>query len=262
MTDCLFIGHNDGSFPEYVALVKSMGPEAFPWRRLNMGCVDIDGVLHRSMDVLNLYNDRDGHRRPRLNNLDTFSPTIAYLVSYVTRRGFSADYVNLFQDEKDALARTLQRDHVLAVAISTTLYIGTWWIDEVITFVRQHNPSATIIVGGPYLQNQSVISTPAELTGLMEDLGADIYVINREGEYALTQVLDALKHGRPLDAIDNIAYRRNGRYVRTASSVESNPLAENIVDYTRLALGFRPLSGSTMSFSDSDNMPPLPQAGS
>ena len=232
MTDCLFIGHNDGSFAEYVSLVKAMGPEAFPWRRLNMACVDIDGVPYRSMDVLNLYNDRDGLLRPRLNNLDTFSPTIAYLVSYVTRRGFSADYVNLFQDEKDALARTLQRDHVLAVAISTTLYIGTWWIDEVITFVRQHNPLATIIVGGPYLQNQSVISTPAELAGLMDDLGADIYVINREGEYALTQVLDALKHDRPLDAIDNIAYRRNGGYVRTATTVEANPLAENIVDYS------------------------------
>ena len=231
MTDCLFIGHNDGHFPDYVDLVRSLGTDAGPWRRLNLACVEIDGVPHRSMDVLNRYNGRDGRRRPRLSNLDAFSPTIAYLVSYVTRRGFSADYVNLFQEEKEALARILQRDQVRAVAISTTLYVGTWWIDEVTAFVRRHNPAATIIVGGPYLYNQSVLSTPAELTELFEHLDADVYVISREGEHALAEVLGALKHGGSLESIDNIAYRHEGRYARTGVSVESNPLADNMVDY-------------------------------
>jgi anaerobic magnesium-protoporphyrin IX monomethyl ester cyclase len=231
MTDCLFIGHNDGHFPDYVDLVRSLGTDTGPWRRLNLACVEIGGVPHRSMDVLNRYNGRDGRRRPRLSNLDAFSPTIAYLVSYVTHRGFSADYVNLFQEEKEALARILQRDQVRAVAISTTLYVGTWWIDEVTAFVRRHNPAATIIVGGPYLYNQSVLSTPAELTELFEHLDADVYVISREGEHALAEVLGALKHGGSLESIDNIAYRHEGRYARTGVSVESNPLADNMVDY-------------------------------
>ena len=158
MTDCVFIGHNDGHFPDYVDLIRSLDSDLAAWRRLSLSFVEIDGVPHRSMDVINRYNGRDGGHRSRLTNLDAFSPTIAYLVSYVARRGFSTDYVHLFQEEKENLARLLQ-DDVLAVAISTTLYVGTWWLDEVIAFVREHNPSATIIVGGPYIYNQSVFSS-------------------------------------------------------------------------------------------------------
>ena len=230
MTDCVFIGHNDGHFPDYVDLIRSLDSDLAAWRRLSLSFVEIDGVPYRSMDVINLYNGRDGGHRPRLTNLDAFSPTIAYLASYVSRRGFSTDYVHLFQEEKETLARLLQ-DDVLTVAISTTLYVGTWWLDEVIAFVREHNPSATIIVGGPYIYNQSVFSSAEELGELFEHLDADVYVISQQGELALSRVLDALKHGRSLDGIDNIAFRRRGRYVRTGTSVESNGLADNLVDY-------------------------------
>ena len=67
------------------------------------------------------------------------------------------------------------------MAISTTLYVGTWWLDEVIAFVREHNPSATIIVGGPYIYNQSVFSSAEELGELFEHLDADVYVISQQG---------------------------------------------------------------------------------
>ena len=53
MIDCLFIGHNDGSFPDYVEQVRAMGTDAGPWRRLNLAFVEVDGVPHRAMDVLN-----------------------------------------------------------------------------------------------------------------------------------------------------------------------------------------------------------------
>ncbi len=231
MTDCLFIGHNDGHFPDYVDLVRSLGANAGPSRRIALASVEIDGVPHRCMDVINLYNGRDGRERPRLSNFDFLSPAIAYLASYITRYGFSFDYVNQFQEEKAALASKLQRGNVLTVAITTTLYIGTWWIDEIISFVRQHNPSVTIIVGGPYIYNQSLLSTPDELVERFEQMDADVYVISREGELALTKVLAALKHKRSLALIDNIAYRRKGTYVRTGTSVESNALAHNMVDY-------------------------------
>ena len=231
MTDCLFIGHNDGHFPDYVDAIRAIGTDSELWRRLNLAFVEIDGAPRRSMDVINLYNGRDGQRRPKFSNLDLFWPALPYLGSYITRRGFVADYVNLFQEEKASLAEKLLNDDVLAVAITTTLYVGTWWIDEIISFVRQHNQTVTIIVGGPYINNQAALHPPAVLAELFESIGADIYVISHEGELALVNVLDALKHHRSLESIDNIAYRFRGRYVRTGTSIESNSLADDMVDY-------------------------------
>jgi anaerobic magnesium-protoporphyrin IX monomethyl ester cyclase len=231
MTDCLFIGHNDGYFPDYVRMVKSWGTGTGFWRRLNLAFIEIDGAPHRSMDVINRYNGRDGRERPRLSNFDFLWPAVACLASHVSRRGFTFDWVNQFQEEKASLAEKLRREDVLAVAVTTTLYVGDWSIEEVIAFIRQHNRSAKIIVGGPYISNQAAVLPPPRLEALFEQLGADIYVISREGELALTNVLDALKHRRPLVAIDNIAYEHEGGYVRTGTSVESNPLGESIVDY-------------------------------
>lgn len=230
MIDCLFIGHNDGSFPEYVDQVRAMGPDAGPWRRVNLSFVELDGVPRRAMDVLNRVNGRDGRRRPTLNNMEGLSPTIAYLASHVRRHGFSFDFVTLFQDERRRLARLLRGGDVMAVAITTTFYVGTWWIEEIVHFVRRLSPSTRIIVGGPYLYNQSVLA-PERMDELFAELDADVYVISREGELALTRVLDALKGRRSLGAIDNIAYRRRGRFVRTTASPEVNPLAANPVDY-------------------------------
>jgi radical SAM PhpK family P-methyltransferase len=231
MTDCLFIGHNDGDFPDYVDAIRSMGTSGALWRRLNLNFVEIGGVPMRSMDILNLVNGRDGVHRRKFSNLDFFWPALPYLVSFVKKRGFSADYVNLFQEEKASLAAKLRNDDVRTVAITTTLYVGTWWIDEIISFVRRHNRSTKIIVGGPFIYNQAARRARQDLIKLFESIGADIYVINPEGELALAHVLDALTHRRPLDTIHNIAFKRRGTYVLTNTSVESNSLAENMVDY-------------------------------
>jgi anaerobic magnesium-protoporphyrin IX monomethyl ester cyclase len=230
-TDCLLIGHNDGNFADYVGMVKSWGTETGFWRRLNLSFVEIDGVPHHSMDLLNRSNGRDGQQRPRLSNMDFLCPAVTYLGSYLVRRGFTFDFVNQFQEEKSQLAAKLRREDVRAVAISTTLAVAPWSVEEVVGFVRRHNRSATIIVGGPYIRNQAAALPPPALAEFFRLLGADVYVISHEGELALTRVLDALRHQRPLAGIDNIAYAADGTFVRAGTVVESNPLAENPVDY-------------------------------
>ena len=102
-------------------------------------------------------------------------------------------------------------------------------------FIRRYNQSAKIIVGGPFIRNQASALSPSDLADVFNQIGADIYVIASEGELALVRTLDAMRHERPLAEIDNLAYRSSGRYVRTRTSVESNPLAENPVDYNLFA---------------------------
>jgi radical SAM PhpK family P-methyltransferase len=63
-------------------------------------------------------------------------------------------------------------------------------------------------------------------------MGADIYVISNEGESTLVNIIETLKNNGDLEKVPNLAYNKNGRYVMTGSSVESNPQEENLIDYS------------------------------
>jgi radical SAM PhpK family P-methyltransferase len=232
MTDCLIIGFNDVNFEEYVNMVKSMGTDSGAYRDLNLAYVEHDGKPHHSMELLNrfYFEKKPGAYKP-FHNGDFLWPVVTYLSTYLFRRGFSFDYVNLFQAEKDKLREKLVNDEILTIAITTTLYVSPEPILEIISFIKQYNVRARIIVGGPYVSNQVKMDSPSDLQHFFQYMGADIYVINSEGEAALAQVIQALKENSDLGKIDNIAYREGGRFVVTNATTESNSLEDDMVIY-------------------------------
>jgi anaerobic magnesium-protoporphyrin IX monomethyl ester cyclase len=238
MKDCLIIGFNDADFSTYVQMVKSMGPNNGAYRDLRLAFVEYEGRPHRALDLLGRFHQGSRHY---FHNMDFLWPTILYLGSFLHGRGYVFDYINSFQLEKRELAEKLSSDDILTVAITTTLYVSPHPILEIVSFIREHSPNTKIVIGGPYVANQHGMLDQDELQNIFHYIGADIYVINREGETALANLIAALKAGASLDAIENIAYRKGDEYVLTASSAESNPLEENMVDYRlfpRKDLGF------------------------
>jgi radical SAM PhpK family P-methyltransferase len=234
-TDCLIIGFNDSSFDEYVEMVRSMGPASGAYRDLDLTFIEHEGRRLRSMDVLNLFYGQDkGGTHKAFHNADFLWPVVLYLCSYLDRRGFSHDYVNLFHLEKDKLRDKLLHDDILTVAITTTLYVSAHPILEIVSFIRQHNEKVRIVVGGPYIKNQTSMMDAEALQRLFEYLGADFYVINQEGEASLADLLAALKAGADLARVPNLAYRdegQGGRFAVTGCTLEGNTLEENRVDY-------------------------------
>ena len=232
MTDCLIIGFNDSDLDEYVAMVKSMGADSGAYKDLDLALIDLDGKLYRSMDVLNRYyfEGRSGRGRP-FHNADFLWPVVLYLGTFLSRRGFSFDYVNLFHEEKEKLREKLLREDILTIAITTTLYVSPHPILEIMSFIRKYNQTAKVILGGPYIANQTKMVDPLSVKHLFDLLGADFYVISQEGENALVNLIGALKSGSGLDQVENIAYKSGNRYLFTPTSVESNRLEENMVDY-------------------------------
>jgi anaerobic magnesium-protoporphyrin IX monomethyl ester cyclase len=230
MIDCLVIGHFEPDFAGYVEMVKSMGSGAF--RDLNLAYVEIDGKPRHCMDVLNHFSarSRGGQTKP-LHNSDFLWPVITYLCTYLGRRGHSFDYVNLPHLEMERLREKLERNDIRVVAVTTTLHVSVVPVLELVNFIRQHNSTAVVMVGGPLISNLSKLESRGALEGVFQYVGADVYVIGSEGERALVNTIEALKVGAPLDGVENIAYRRGGGYVFTACGVESNPLEENMVDY-------------------------------
>ncbi len=233
MTDCLVIGFYDSDFGNFVDLVKSMGTDSGAFRDLNLTYIDFEGKSRHSMDVLNhfYFEDKCVQQKP-FHNADFLWPVVTYLGSYLHSRGYSFDYVNLPHLEKDKLREKLANKDLLTIVITTTLYVSAHPILDLMKFIKEHNTTAKVIVGGPYISNLPKLTNPASLQRLFKYIGADIYVINSEGEQTLVNIIEALKNKSSLEKINNIAYQQNRRFVMTGAAIESNPLEENMVNYS------------------------------
>lgn len=232
MIDCLLIGFNDSSFPGFVEMVRSMGADSGAYRDLNLAFIEHEGQPRTSMDMLNRFRFEDEPGARQLHNCDFLWPAILYLGTFLHRRGFTFDYVNTVQIEKEKLREKLLHEEVLTVAITTTLYVSAHPVLEIIELVRQYNDKVKIVVGGPYISNQAKLLDRPELLKLFDFLGADYYVISQEGEQTLANLLSALKEGGRLSSIGNLSYREGREFVINPATNENNSLEENMIDYS------------------------------
>lgn len=231
MLDCLLIGHYDVDLAMHANLLRAMGEDNGAYRDLRLAFVRHGGRPQTCMDMLNEFHPHGRAAGGRgLFNTDFLWPAIAYLGSYLYRRGFTFDYVNAPHLELDELAAKLRED-VRTVAITTTLYVSPQPILELVAFVRRHNPAAKIVVGGPYVANQAQLGDDDSFQDITAFLGADYYVVNQEGEFALGELLGALRAGREPSDVKNLAYWNGAHFVRTESVTERNELADEPVLY-------------------------------
>ena len=233
MIDCLLIGFNDPNFNEYVSMVRSMGTDSGGYRDLALAFREYEGNPCRSMDFLNLFKSGNanalGHT---FNNADFLWPVLTYLGTYLKRRGHTFDYIRLYQEDKGKLRQMLVDKQVGSIAITTTLYVTPHPILEIVDFIRRIDKSVPIILGGPYIINQSRTAEKEDVERLFRYLDADYFVISSEGEETLANLLSALKSDGNLDEVPNLAFKRGDHLVFTPAKNEANALAENMVDYS------------------------------
>lgn len=248
--DCLIVGYNDENFQDQVAMQRAMGTNHPNYRDLNLNFIEFEGRAYRAMDILDRFyhegRPATGDRRP-FHNAEVLWMAITYLGTYLSKRGFSFDYVNLFQLQKDELRDKLLRNDYLATIVTTTIYNDDSPIAEVVNFVREYNAKTKIIVGGPYIAKRAESMEREDLDDLFKYLGADIYVSSREGEQALARVMRVLKNAAAaarqstledaaleqtaLADIANIAFKSGSRYIATGAAPERNVLQDNLIDY-------------------------------
>lgn len=226
--DCLFIGHNETQFEVYEKMVKAMGTNTPTYRDLQCNFVMDNNNVATISDIYNKYSNTSCNLS--LGNL--FSPTIAYLGTFVNKKGCSFDYVNSFQDCKEELKEKLLNNNYLSIIIPTTLYVSPMPLMEIITFVKKYNTTSKIIVGGPFIFTQVKVNKDEEtLQYFFKSVNADFYVNSSQGELALSNILYAIKNNMPLDDIDNIYYKSNGKFIKNKFNVEDNKLCENAVEW-------------------------------
>ncbi len=234
--DCVVIGYNETPFEEYEALLRGYGADSEAYRDLRFSFVNINernmnyiGLLNHVLKLANGSNGED-----ELKSCDIPNLAAVYLTHYLRMRGYDARYINLFQFEKEQLTEYLESDP-LCVAITTTFYLLNLPVNEMVRFIREKNPRTRIVVGGPLIANHLRNYHEDELTVALEDMGADIYVNESQGEHTLTLIIQALKNGGDLSRVPNIVYRQDGKLKSTPKLAEINSLDENAINWQTFA---------------------------
>lgn len=233
--DCLIIGHNEMDFETYEKTVRQMGINSGAYRDLNLNFIRYNHKPYTASETFNrfcLEENAPGIPVKPVNMLDTFSATIPYLGTYLHKRGFTFDYIHSFQGEKEELARKLKEENILTIAVTTTLYVSVFPVMEIIDFIKKYNPTAKIIVGGPFISTKFRTQDLQELKILFgNNLKADIYVNSSQGEAALVKIITALKKNLPLSRVNNIYYKTGNRWELTPPLTEDNQLSRDMVDW-------------------------------
>jgi radical SAM PhpK family P-methyltransferase len=234
--DCLFIGHNEMDFSDYETQLREMSAFSGAYRDLNLNFIRYNSKLYTASDIFNLFylngneNPWDSDKKP-LNVGDTFSAAIAYLGSYLDRRGFTFDYVNSFREHKEELAELLLTREIRTIAITTTLYVSVFPILEIMQFIKKYNREAKVIIGGPFVATQCRAMAPLSLEYLFKSIDADFYVNSSQGEAALVKLINTLKNDLPLEQVNNLYYKTDNGFVAAPVLEEDNDLSENMVNW-------------------------------
>ena len=232
--DCVVIGYNELPFDRYETLLRQYGEESEAYRDLKFSFINLGdkklnyvGLLNH---VLELARHNDGTNMRPFESGDIPNLAAVYLTNFLRKRGHHTTYINLFQYEKDKLIEFLAEDPY-CIAITTTFYVLNFPVTEMVEFIRSHNSKVKIVVGGPLIANHARNYQGDELKSALDDMGADIYVIEGQGEMALSQIVKCLKENGDLSKVPNLVYYENGALHRTPPVLENSSLDENRIDW-------------------------------
>lgn len=228
--DCIVIGYNEVPFSRYEQFLHAYGEDSEAYRDLKFSFVNLDGKKLDYPGLLNHTRKLAGTNGEELKSGDIPNLAAAYLTSFLRRHGHNTEYINLFQYEKEQFIEYLRADP-FCVAITTTFYVVNLPVTEMVEFIRQHNPKVKIVVGGPLINNHARNYHGDEFKTTLEDMGADIYVLEGQGEHTLAQVIECLKNGGNLSDVPNLAYFDNKELRRTKTVAENNSLDANFIDW-------------------------------
>ncbi len=232
--DCIIIGHNDIEFGTIEEPLKNMRKRSGAYNDLKANSIMFNNERITYMDLLNRVLIKATGRNHELHACELPHLGAAYLKSFLRKRNLNAEVVNSFNNRKEQLRKLLAQSPQ-AVAITTTLYVDYAPIVEIVNFIREHNSQTKIIVGGPHVF--TICSDQDEMTQnyIFQEIGADIYIFDSQGESALSKVLAHLRDGEDrmnLSGIANLVYTSdNQTFHRTPRLVEDNDMNKNAVDW-------------------------------
>lgn len=230
---CVVIGYHDIDFDKFAQKQKQMDKTSGGYHEVKANSVLLNGKRHTYMGLINQAVMRAHGKDPRLNVFAAPSLGAYYLANFLRRKGFHSEVVNFFTYEQGRLADLLAQGPD-TVAITTTFYVDYQPIVEIVRAVRQLCPQTKIIVGGPHIFNSVLDYDSETFEFVLQEIGADIYIVDSQGEGTLAQVLDCLSKGDIADLrlVPNLFFTTDGMaFQQTPRLPENNNLDESEIDW-------------------------------
>jgi p-methyltransferase len=231
--NCIVVGYHDIDFETFAQKQKQMQHMSGGYHEAKANSVLVNGRRLTYMDLINRAVQRAQGKDPRLNVFAAPSLGAYYLASFLRTKGLRAEVVNFFTHDQARMAELLAEEPD-AVAITTTFYVDYQPIIEIVRFVRELCPQTKIIVGGPHIFN-SVLDFDAEtFEFVLQEIGADIYIVDSQGESTLAAVLTCLNASgmAQLSSIPNLFFSEDGvLFHKTPRLPENNDLDESEIEW-------------------------------
>lgn len=228
--ECLILGHYDLGFDFHEKIIRSKGLTSGDYRNLRMDFITLDG---EKLPFLNVMNKLTGQR---LHWTEMTQVAPVYLASFLRGHGIAAEFSSFFHSQRSELNDFLSRKPKV-IALTTTLYLSPLIAKEVVKFVKERSPESTIVVGGPLIDNLAYHLEDADFRLILSEIGADIYVQQKQGEQTLANLLLKLRESDDLSKIKNCYIKRQGQFVFTGAEAEFSLAPINWDNYKNKDLG-------------------------
>lgn len=163
------------------------------------------------------------------------------LFNLLRRAGFDPILVNDLAYDDDVLKSALDGD-VLAVVISTTFLPFREYVTHIARRVRAQRPDMPVVVGGPMVYTSAVLFRDQPPRYDREMLArlyfffapapeVSHYVVDRHGLGSLVQLLQALRAGRNVDGLPNLAVADAAGIRFTRLDPEEPALEDEVIDW-------------------------------
>lgn len=187
--------------------------------------------------------------------IDANVPYLAgiYLYNYLTRRGVSCGLISFLDLELEHF-ETLLQQKPKAIALSTTFMTSIKTVRNVTAIIRKYAPDIKVILGGPLVYNSYLLYQMSDSDYDVEPCGEDYFFVNKEklfhedidlfvveeqGENTLFQIISAIKDGRNISTIPNLAYYNNdNQLIFTVRVSENNSFDEDLVNWSEVPSEF------------------------
>lgn len=228
--ECLILGHYDLGFEFHEKMQRSRGVTSGDYRTLRMDFITLDD---EKLPFLNVLNKLTGQRL-HWTEMPQVAPV--YLASFLRRSGINAEFSSFYHSVRSELDDFLSQKPKV-VAVTTTLYMTPIIAKEVVKFVRERSPESIIVVGGPLIDNLVYHLAETDFRLILGEIGADIYVQQKQGEQTLANLLLALRERDELPKVKNCYVKWQGQFVFTGAEAEFSLAPINWDNYKNKNLG-------------------------
>jgi p-methyltransferase len=192
----------------------------------------VDGNWLDAFELMEYISDTD-YDGQRSSDISTDVPNHAcmLLAAYLRRNRMTAKWINSFDQQRVQLSQLLSNEDPLVTCLTTTLQVHPGPLLDMVQFVRMHNTSTKIVVGGPFIWNLRHRLDPELFSRFLTFVNVDYCITESEGEATLWSLINALRRAEAVDAVPNLWWRDGEKVRFSRDSPENNAIEDLVVDW-------------------------------